>query len=155
MAETKTRATAASVDQYLAARATEEQRADCESLMAMMHRVTGERPRMWGPSIVGYGTYEYVYESGRQGRSCLTGFAVRGREIVVYLVGEDAGQDRLLAKLGKHRMGRACLYFRRLDDLDRSVLERLIVGSVAAVERRHRRVTESLPAERSAGTASG
>lgn len=155
MAEAKTKATSASIDEYLAARGSEEQRADCRALMALMQRVTGEHPSLWGPSIVGYGAYEYVYESGRKGRSCLTGFAIRGREIVVYLVAEGPGQDRLLAKLGKHKIGKACLYFKRLDDLDRSVLERLIAGAVAEIERRHRRIAAVHPVARPARAASG
>ena len=92
---------------------------------------------MWGPSIVGYGSYSYKYESGRTGESCLTGFAVRGKELVVYLVTESQEQQLLLAKLGKHKMGKACLYFKRLADLDTLVLQTLIAQSVAETKRRH------------------
>ena len=137
MAEAKTRPTAASVADYIATRATDEQRADCKALMAMFKRVTGERPRMWGPSIVGYGSYQYTYPSGTTGTSALAGFAIRGKELVVYLVAEADGQESLRAKLGKHRMGKACLYFRRLEDLDEAVLEKLVAGSVAEVRRRY------------------
>ena len=91
-----------------------------------------------GPSIVGYGSYRYAYESGRTGESCLTGFAVRGRDLVVYLNCEEPSQTELLSRLGKHKMGKACLYFKRLSDLDPQVLERLIVGSVNDVRRRYR-----------------
>lgn len=136
MGEAKTKATEASVDEYIASRATEEQRADCAALMAMLKKVTKQKPKMWGPSIVGYGSYKYTYESGRTGESCLTGFAIRGRELVVYLVAEGAQQEALLSRLGKHKMGRACLYFKRLSDLDKSVLEQLVVGSVAELKRR-------------------
>ena len=136
MGEAKTKATEASVDEYIASRATEEQRADCAALMAMLKKVTKQKPKMWGPSIVGYGSYKYTYESGRTGESCLTGFAIRGREIVVYLVAEGAQQQALLSRLGKHKMGRACLYFKRLSDLDKTVLEQLVVGSVAELKRR-------------------
>jgi hypothetical protein len=135
-ARTKTEPSAASVDEYLASRATDEQRADCASLMSMLKRVTKQSPKMWGPSIVGYGSYSYRYESGRKGESCLTGFAIRGRELVVYLVAEGAQQKQLLHRLGKHRMGKACLYFKRLADLDPDLLERLVSGSVAEVRRR-------------------
>jgi hypothetical protein len=92
---------------------------------------------MWGPSIVGYGSYTYRYESGHSGEACLTGFAVRGRELVVYIVAENPAQVELLAKLGKHKMGKACLYFKRLTDIDVKVLEALIAGSVAEVKRRY------------------
>ena len=137
MAETKTRPTAASVDAYLASRATPEQLADCKVLMAICKRVTKQQPTMWGPSIVGYGSYTYRYGSGHSGDAPLTGFAVRGRELVVYLLAETPEQLELLRKLGKHRMGKSCLYFKQLADLDPQVLEALIAGSVADVERRY------------------
>jgi hypothetical protein len=137
MAETKTRPTGASVDAYLASRASPQQLADCKALMAMCKRVTKQQPTMWGPSIVGYGSYTYRYESGHSGDACLTGFAVRGKELVVYLIAEKAEQVDLLTKLGKHRMGKSCLYFKRLADLDVKVLEALIAGSVAEVRRRY------------------
>ncbi len=137
MVETKTRPTDASVDAYLASRASPEQLADCKALMAMCKRVTKQQPRMWGPSIVGYGSYTYQYESGHSGDASLTGFAVRGRELVVYLVADSPRQVELLARLGKHRMTKSCLYFKRLADLDVKVLEALVAGSVAEVKRRY------------------
>ena len=136
MAETKTKPTGASVDAYLASRASPEQLADCKAIMAMCQRVTKQPPKMWGPSIVGYGSYTYKYESGHSGDACLVGFAVRGKELVVYLIAESPGQVARLARLGKHKMGKSCLYFKRLADLDAEVLEALIAGSVAEVERR-------------------
>ena len=137
MAETKTKATGDSVDAYLASRASPEQLTDCRAIMAMCERVTREQPKMWGPSIVGYGSYTYRYESGHSGDACLAGFAVRGRELVVYLCAETPEQVALLARLGRHRMTKACLYFKRLEDLDAKVLEALIAGSVAEVQRRY------------------
>jgi hypothetical protein len=137
MAENKTRPTGASVEDYIASRADEQQRADCQELMAMLQQVTGEPPTMWGPSIVGHGVYRYTYESGHGGEAPVVGFAIRGRELVVYVWAESDEQRALLARLGRHRMGRSCLYFRRLADLDRSVLERLVTDSVAEVRRRH------------------
>ncbi len=92
---------------------------------------------MWGPSIVGYGSYRYTYESGRTGEAPVAGFAIRGREIVLYIVTEGETQTSLLSKLGKHRTGKVCLYFRRLSNLDHSVLEQLLANSVAEVRRRH------------------
>jgi len=137
MAEPKTKPTGASIDDYLASRASPEQLADCKAIMAICKRVTKQQPKMWGPSIVGYGSYNYRYESGHSGEACLTGFAIRGKELVVYLVAESTEQVELLAKLGKHKMGKSCLYFKRLADLDPKVLEALIAGSVADVKRRH------------------
>ena len=137
MAKTKTKPTGASVDAYLASRASPEQMADCKVIMAMCQRITKEQPKMWGPSIVGYGSYTYRYESGHSGDMCVAGFAVRGKDLVVYILAENSGQVELLAKLGKHRMGKSCLYFKRLADLDAKVLEALIAGSVAEVKRRY------------------
>ena len=137
MAETKTRPTGASIDKYLASRASPEQLADCKAIMAICERVTKQQPRMWGPSIVGYGSYTYRYESGHSGQASLTGFAIRGRELVVYLVADSAEQIELLTRLGKHKMGKSCLYFKRLAELDVIVLEALIAGSVADVRRRY------------------
>jgi Domain of unknown function (DU1801) len=137
MAENKTKPTGASVDAYLASRANPEQLTDCKAIMAMCKRVTRQQPNMWGPSIVGFGSYTYKYESGRSGDAPLAGFAVRGRELVVYLGVDDPGQAGLLARLGKHKMGKSCLYFKRLADLDVKVLESLIAGSVAEVKRRY------------------
>lgn len=137
MTENKTKPSNASVAAYIASRADEQQHADCRELMALLAKITRHRPRMWGPSIVGYGVYRYTYESGRTGEAPLAAFAIRGRELVVYVDAEDERQKSLLAKLGKHRMGKCCLYFRRLADLDESVLARLVANSVAGVKRRY------------------
>lgn len=137
MPEPKTKATDASVEDYLAARATPEQATDCTQLIALMCRLTGEPPRMWGPSIVGFGSYRYPLSGGKQGESCATGFAVRGKDLVVYLIAESQDQASLLARLGKHRIGKACLYFKRLADLDEAVLEHLVAASLAELRRRY------------------
>ena len=137
MAENKTKPTDASVADYIASRANAQQRADCRELMALFKRVTRQTPRMWGPSIVGYGSYRYTYESGRTGEAPLAGFAIRGRDLVVYVGVETQEQRSLLSRLGKHRMGKVCLYFKQLADLDKSVLEKLVVGSIADVRRRY------------------
>lgn len=137
MAETKTKPTDVSVDAYLASKASLEQLADCKAIMAICKRVTKQPPKMWGPTIVGYGSYTYKYDSGRTGDACLVGFAVRGKELVVYIFAEDPAQIELLAKLGKHKMGKSCLYFKRLADLDVKVLEALIAGSVSEIKRRY------------------
>jgi hypothetical protein len=137
MAQAKTRPTPASIDSYLASRATPEQLADCRTLMALLGRITAEAPTMWGPSIVGYGRYAYRYASGRSGESCATGFAIRGRELVVYLGAGSASQAGLLGRLGKHRFGKSCLYIKRLADIEMAVLEALIVDSIAELRRLH------------------
>lgn len=137
MAKNKTEATGASVDDYLAARGNEQQRSDCRELIALMEKATQQSPRMWGPSIVGFGSYRYTYESGHSGEAPLAGFAIRGRELVVYLSCEQDEQKSLLSRLGPHRMGKSCLYFKRLPDLDGSVLEKLVAASIAEVRHRY------------------
>tara|TARA_Y100001963_G_scaffold157876_1_gene255515 strand:+ start:1511 stop:1927 length:417 start_codon:yes stop_codon:yes gene_type:complete len=137
MAELKTKATGASIEEYIESRANDEQKADCENLMALLKRVTEERPQMWGPSIVGYGLYKYTYESGRTGEMCRTGFAIRGKELVVYLIVEGAEQEALLKQLGKHKMGKSCLYIKRLADIDVKILEQLVIGSLAQLKARY------------------
>jgi hypothetical protein len=141
MAENKTVPTDASVEGYIASRANEQQRVDCKELMALLEKVTQQQPRMWGPSIIGYGSYKYTYDSGRTSEAPLAGFAIRDRELVVYLVPEGEKQRSLLSKLGKHKMGKACLYFKRLADLDKSVLQKLVVGSISEVRRRYGRAS--------------
>jgi hypothetical protein len=137
MAENKTKPTDASVDAYIASRANPQQHADCREMMALFKKITRHTPRMWGPGIVGYGSMPYTYESGRTGEVPLACFAIRGRDLVVYLSAEGPKQKFLLSKLGKHKMGVSCLYFKQLADLDTSVLEKLVVGSIAEFRQRY------------------
>jgi nucleoid DNA-binding protein len=137
MDKNKTKATDASVGDYIASRAKAQQGDDCQALMALLEKVTGQVGTMWGPSIVGYGSYRYTYDTGRTGEAPLTGFAIRGRELVLYLSVDSAQQQALLVRLGKHKMGKSCLYFKQLADLDRSVLEELLLGSVTEIKGRH------------------
>lgn len=136
MAENKTKPTDASVAEYIASRASEEQAIDCRELMALLEKVTRQKPRMWGPSIVGYGSCKYTYDSGRSGECPLASFAIRGRALVLYLAVEGEKQRSLLRRVGKHQMGKCCFYFKRLADLDKSVLEKLVLGSIAEVKKR-------------------
>jgi hypothetical protein len=105
--------------------------------MALLKKVTEQSPKMWGPSIVGYGSYRYAYESGRTGEAPLTGFAIRGRDLVVYMVAEGDKQKSLLSRLGKHKMTKSCLYFKQLADLDKVVLKQLVTNSIADMKRRY------------------
>ena len=109
MAVLKTKPTEVSVESHIAAIANEEQRNDAQSLVALMRRVTKQEPRMWGPSIVGFGSYHYKYASGHEGDSALAAFAARGRELVVYIAPGFEGRDVLLAKLGEHKTGKVCV----------------------------------------------
>ncbi|MBN8481334.1 MAG: DUF1801 domain-containing protein [Xanthomonadales bacterium] len=137
MAENKTKATGSSVEAYIASRANAQQAADSQALIALFTRITGEPAKMWGPSIVGFGSYRYTYESGRSGEAPLAGFAIRGRELVTYLDCEGETSTALLARLGKHTIGKSCLYFKQLADLDGKVLEKLVRESIASVKRRY------------------
>jgi hypothetical protein len=131
----KTRPTEESVDVYLRESVDDERRPDCRELVDIMRRVTGAEPVMWGSSIVGFGTYRYRYASGREGEWFLTGFAVRKRDLTVYVMDGFDGAGGLLDRLGPHNVGKSCLYIRRLQDVDRAVLEDLLAGSVAALRR--------------------
>jgi hypothetical protein len=137
VAEAKTKPTDASVEKHIAAIANEERRADARRLVTLLRRVTGEAPKMWGPSIVGFGSYHYKYDSGREGDSALAGFAVRKSDLTVYIVAGFEGREALLEKLGKHRTAKVCLYMKRLADVDVEVLERLVTDSVAEMKRRY------------------
>lgn len=137
MTDAKTQPGDASIDAYLASRASPAQLDDCRAVMAICARVTQQPARMWGPSIIGFGSYSYRYASGHGGQACLTGLAIRGKDLVVYLAADGPDQSALLASLGKHRLGKACLYFKRLSDIDPVVLEALIAASVADLRRRH------------------
>jgi hypothetical protein len=137
MYEAKTRPTDAKVADYLNAIADESRRADCTALVAMMEQVTGKPATMWGTGIVGFGQYHYTYASGHEGDWCLIGFAARKHDISIHLLAgyADERSKALLARLGRHKTGKACLYVKRLADVDRGVLMELMTHSVAAVKR--------------------
>jgi len=137
MAEAKTKPTKVSVRSYLDGIANEPRRRDCETVAAMMKTVTKCEPRMWGPSIVGFDTYHYKYESGREGDMCVVGFSSRKTDLVVYLVSGFEGAEDLLQNLGSHKLGKSCLYIRRLSDVNLPVLERLVARSVEETKRRY------------------
>lgn len=130
MAELKTKKTGASVEQFLRSVEDEKRRRDARSLLKLMREVTGEKAVMWGPSIVGFGSYHYRYASGREGDWMLTGFSPRKQALTVYIMDGFRGHGALMKKLGKHRTGKSCLYIRRLEDVDLDVLRRLVKESV-------------------------
>jgi len=137
MAENKTKATDASVRDYLARIEDDTRRDDCEALAELMARATKHPPRMWGPSIVGFGSYHYRYESGREGDSCLVGFSSRKGDISVYGLHAAADAEQLLARLGTHKAGKGCVYIRTLADVDLKVLAKLVASAAAEKKRRH------------------
>ncbi len=137
-AEVKTKATDVSVAEFIAAVPDMRRRDEAEVIDAMHRRVTGLEPRMWGPSIIGYGSYDYKYESGREGTSCRAGFSPRKAALVLYLAGdEEAEAEGLYARLGKHSRGKACLYIKRLVDVDLAALERLVALSWQLMNERY------------------
>jgi hypothetical protein len=130
MAEPKTAPTGASVTTFIDGIEDTAKRRDARALVRLMRKVTQAAPRMWGPSIVGFGQYRYRYESGREGEWMLTGFSPRKRELSIYIMSGFAGHEELLDRLGPHRTGRSCLYVRRLADVDLHALEELVSRSV-------------------------
>ena len=137
MAKMRTTPTQASVDAYIDAVEDAQKRADCRAVAAMMAEVTGAPARMWGPSIVGFGSYHYRYASGREGDFMETGFAARNRAITLYIMAGFSEYGDLLAKLGKHDTGKSCLYIKRLADVDQAVLREMVERSVAWIRARH------------------
>lgn len=135
-AENKTKATKASVATFLGA-LDERRRKDCRALVAILKRVTKSEPKMWGPSIVGFGDYHYKYESGREADWFEAGFSPRKKDLTLYLMGIRFG-DPLFEKLGKHSHGKGCLYIRQLADVDVAVLEKIARGAVRNLRERAR-----------------
>lgn len=131
-AELKTTASEADVDAFIAAAQPERRQEEARQLVDLFRRITGEEPQMWGPSIIGFGSYDYKYDSGREGSMCRTGFSPRKAKISLYLMGAyctaeaQAEQERLFGLLGKHSVGKSCLYINRLEQVDMGILEQLI-----------------------------
>jgi hypothetical protein len=137
MAENKTKPTKVSVAAFIDALTDQTSRADAKALVKLMQSATGEKPKMWGPSIIGFGSYHYTYESGREGDAPLIGFSPRKAATVLYGATGCADSEALLAKLGKHSTGKGCLYIKNLADVDQKVLEDMVVESVAAKRARY------------------
>lgn len=137
MAENKTKATEASVEGYFDTIADASRRKDCEALARLMAKATKQPPRMWDSSIVGFGSYHYQYESGREGDMCLVGFSSRKGDITLYGLNAAPSHEELIPRLGKHKAGKGCLYVRNLRDIDLKVLEELVADAAAAKQRPH------------------
>jgi len=130
VAENKTKATKTSVTEFMNSIEDGQKRRDARTVAAMMRKSTGKRAKMWGPSIVGYGTYHYKYASGREGDFMITGFSPRKQALTVYILAGFKPYEKLMAKLGKYKTGKSCLYIKRLSDVDEKVLQKLIDESV-------------------------
>ena len=129
MPQNKTLPTAASVADFLAAVPNTRRREDGQALLEMMRDITGIEPQMWGPSIIGFGSYHYKYESGREGDMPIIGFSPRSRSLSLYIMDGFDDHDDLLSRLGKHRKGASCLYINKLADVDTAILRELITRS--------------------------
>jgi hypothetical protein len=136
MAENKTKPTKVSVAEFLKKAAKGQQLEDSQELVKLFRELTGKTARMWGPSIVGFDTYHYVYPSGREGDAPLIGFAPRKNELSLYLAPGMEASD-LMSKLGQHKAGKGCLYIKKLDDVDRGVLKALAKASIAELRKRY------------------
>lgn len=138
MAENKTQATKASVAEFVAAISDDAKRADAKALIKLMQKATGEKPAMWGPSIIGFGSYHYVYESGREGDMPLVGFSPRKAATVLYVRAGTPGTEVLLVKLGKYTAGKGCVYIKKLADVDEAVLEKLVAKCAADMRKKYK-----------------
>ncbi|HEX5885680.1 MAG TPA: DUF1801 domain-containing protein [Pyrinomonadaceae bacterium] len=130
MAELKTKPTAESVQDFLNEIPDPERRQDCFAVAKIMEEITGEKPKMWGPSIVGFGTYHYKYASGREGDWMVTGFSPRKKDLTLYIMMGFDKHEELMKQLGKHSVGKSCLYIKRLSDIHIPTLKKLIKASV-------------------------
>jgi len=135
VADLKTKKSQKSVERFLGGVENTTRREDARKVLALMQEVTGEEPAMWGDSIVGFGKYRYKYESGREGEWFLVGFSPRKANLTLYIMSGFSRYQELLAKLGKHKTGKACLYVNSLSDVDMKVLRRLVRESAAHVKR--------------------
>jgi hypothetical protein len=137
MAENKTKKTELSVENFINTVENEQKRKDSRELMAMMKKITGKEPRMWGSSLVGFGTYHYKYASGREGDFFITGFSPRKTALTVYIMPGFEPYPELMDQLGPYKTGKSCLYLKNLDTIDRKVLEKLIRQSVKDMRKKY------------------
>jgi hypothetical protein len=138
MAGLKTKRTSASVTEFLREVDDKQKLADCRAIAKMMRTATGKRAKMWGASIVGFDSYDYVYKTGNSGTWPITGFSPRAQNISIYIMPGFSGFKSMLSQLGKYKPGKSCLYIKRLDDVDEKVLQKLINESVKEMRRRYK-----------------
>lgn len=137
MAETRTRPTTVSVEEFIAAVEHPGRREDAMALVALMEAETGEKATLWGSSIVGFGRYHYRYDSGHEGDACLVGFSPRKANLVLYVAADEARRADMLARLGKHKSGAGCVYVNRLSDVDEAVVREMTRTSVETLKARY------------------
>jgi hypothetical protein len=137
MAELKTKRNKGDVEAFLNSVPDEKKRRDSFTILELMKQVTGEEPKMWGDSIVGFGSYHYKYESGREGDWFVTGFSPRKQNLTLYIMSGFDEYDNLMSRLGKYKTGKSCLYIKKIDDVDQDVLQELVKKSVEHMEESH------------------
>ncbi len=138
MADLKTKKNNTSVTAFLNKVKNKQRREDCFEVLELMKDITNEEPKMWGSSIVGFGSYHYVYASGREGDWMVTGFSPRAQSLTLYIMAGFDRYEELMQKLGKFKTGKSCLYLSKLEDVDQSVLKKLIKASVQHMKKRHK-----------------
>lgn len=136
-ATNKTIPTDENVQAFLNQTEDDQNRQDCQTILDMMSRITGQPPKMWGTSIIGFGSYHYKYESGREGDAAVAGFSPRKQNITIYIVPGYDKIEHLLTKLGKYKIGKSCLYLKRLADVDEQVLSDIITYGVEYVKQHY------------------
>lgn len=137
MAKNKTMPTDVDVNEYIAAVENQQQREDSEYLVRLLQEITGERPYMWGPSIIGFGSYHYKYASGHEGDAPLLGFSPRKNATSLYIYSETEENKKLLSSLGKYKMGKVCIYVKKLSDVDESVMRKIAENSIHYIQKRY------------------
>jgi len=138
MAEPKTKKNDASVTAFLNKVKNKQRRDDCFEVLELMKEITMEEPKMWGPSIIGFGSYHFIYASGREGDWMVTGFSPRAKSLTLYIMAGFDRYEELMEKLGKFKTGKSCLYLSKLEDVDKSVLKKLIKASVQHMKKRYK-----------------
>ena len=139
MAEIKTKPTPVDVGAFIDAVENPVRRDDAKRVCAMLERITGEPPNMWGPSIIGFGSYHYRYDSGHEGDMCRLGFSPRKAELVLYILTGEPDDAEKLARLGKHKTGKSCLYIKKLADVDMAVLEEIASDALSYMDSKYPR----------------
>lgn len=137
MAKNKTMPTDVDVNEYIAAVENQQQREDSEYLVRLLQEITGERPYMWGPSIIGFGSYHYKYASGHEGDAPLLGFSPRKNATSLYIYSETEENKKLLSSLGKYKMGKVCIYVKKLSDVDENVMRKIAENSIHYIQKRY------------------
>ena len=137
MAELKTKLNDGSVDDFINTIDDLQKREDSIKIIKLMKEITGETPKMWGSSIVGFGQYHYKYHSGREGDWMKTGFSPRKQNLTIYAMCNVNKYSQLLSKLGKHKTGKGCLYIKKLDDIDRDILKELVTETFVYMSKKY------------------